>query len=312
MSITLVTYAYVQPGGAVPTCARESVSTDVESYLEAHVASLLKGATANGSSPPARFQSGDGEGRFQALLEGSDAEFLDAATQLAERLHKEMDNRAKRGFFVAMRSSDGQRARVAVLKLDVHGKSAATMARTRGRLTLEAVKDLLDIPGQLQKGAVFHDDRADSDIVVGDKLTETAFYFLRAIDVVQMSSAKQATAAIVSAVNQVAGRDRTVSVIRALESEQETTTEDFLARHPNLLEAPEQAQVAEALRVRKRPVARFDARNHLIEEVVSADGITIRGRATTLASKLQVSPNPQRGGWLILIEVDEEPRRKFR
>jgi hypothetical protein len=132
------------------------------------------------------------------------------------------------------------------------------MARTRGRPTLEAVTDLLDIPGQLQKGAVFRDDRADSDIVVGDKLTETAFYFLRAIDVVQMSNAKQAITAIVKAVEQVAGSDRASSVIEALEAEQETTLEDFLARHPDLLEGPEREQVSERLRVRKRPVDRFD------------------------------------------------------
>jgi hypothetical protein len=309
VAITIVTYSYVEPGGNPPTCALESVSADVESYLLAHVVRLLEGA-ANGSSPPARFQSADGKDRFQLLLEGSDGEFLQAAEQVAQRLHKEMDNRAKPGFFVAMRSREGQRTWATVLKLDIHAKSGAAMSRTGpGRPTFEAVKDLLDIPGQLQKGVVFRDDRGGSDIVVGDRLTETAFYFLRAIDAVQMSKPGQAISAVVNAVAKVAGPKRTVPVIRALETEQETTPEEFFARHPDLLEEHERAQVYDQLRVRRRPVDRFDARQHVLDEIVTADGITVRGRATTMADKLRVFERP--GGWRIEINVDEEPQHEF-
>jgi hypothetical protein len=310
VSIEIVTYSYVEPSQNPPTCALESVSADVESYLLSHVASLLEGA-AEGSSPPARFQSADGRDRFDVLLDGSDSQFLQAAEQVAQRLFKEMDNRAKAGFFVAMRSSEGQRMRAAVLKLDIHARSGASMSRTGpGRPTLEAVRDLLDIPGQLQKGAVFRDDRGGSDIVVGDKLTETALYFLRAIDVIQMSKSGQAVSAVVNAVAKVAGPQRAVPVIRALEKEQETSPEDFFARHSDLLDEQERVQVFDQLRVRKRPVDRFDARQHVLDEIITADGITVRGRATTIADKLDITKRP--GGWRIQIDLDEEPQHEFR
>ncbi len=310
MSILFVTYAYIEPAGDIPTCVPESVSSGVERYLLAHVASLLK-RVPDGSSPPARFQSADGKERFQALLEGSDSEFLEAAEQLAQRIYKEMDKRSKPGFFVALRSNEGQPIRAAVLKLDIQAKSAAAMARTgQGRMTLEAVKNLLEVPGQLQKGAVFRDDRPASDVVVGDRLTETALYFLRAIDVVQVSKPGQAVTAFVAAVASVAGSNRTIPVIQALESEeQEITPEDFFARHPDLLEEFERSRVYYQLRERKRPVDRFDARQVVIDEIVTADGITIRGRATALADKLRVEERP--GGWRIVIDVYEEPQREF-
>lgn len=310
MSILFVTYAYIEADGEVPVCARESISTQVESYLLAHVASLVKRAR-NGSSPPARFPSADGKSRFEALLEGSEDEFLECASQLAQRIRKEMDNRSKPGFFVALRSNEEERMRAAVLKLDIQAKSAAVMSRTgHGRMTLEAVHDLLENPGQLQKGAVFRDERPGSDVVVGDRLTETALYFLRAIDVVQISKSKQAVPAFVTAVANVAGPSRTIPIIRALETEEETTPEDFFARHPELLVESERSRVFYQLRIRKRPVDRFDARQVVINETVSADGITIRGRATVLADRLRIDERP--GGWRIMIDVNEEPQHEFR
>ncbi len=310
MSILFVTYTYIEPTGDIPTCVPESVSSGVERYLLDHVASLLK-RVPDGSSPPARFQSADGKERFQALLEGSESECLQAAEQLAQRVYKEMDKRSKPGFFVALRSDEEQRIRAAVLKLDIQTKSAAAMSRTgKGRLRLEAVKDLLEVPGQLQKGAVFRDDRPASDVVVGDRLTETAFYFLRAIDVVQVSKSGKAVTTFVAAVAGVAGPNRTIPVIQALEAEeQETTPEDFFARHPDLLEQNERSRVYYQLRERKRPVDRIDARQVVIDQIVTADGITIRGRATALADKLRVEERP--GGWRIVIDVNEEPQRDF-
>ncbi len=250
MSILFVTYTYIEPTGDIPTCVPESVSSGVERYLLDHVASLLK-RVPDGSSPPARFQSADGKERFQALLEGSESECLQAAEQLAQRVYKEMDKRSKPGFFVALRSDEEQRIRAAVLKLDIQTKSAAAMSRTgKGRLRLEAVKDLLEVPGQLQKGAVFRDDRPASDVVV-----------------------------------------------------------NFFARHPDLLEQNERSRVYYQLRERKRPVDRIDARQVVIDQIVTADGITIRGRATALADKLRVEERP--GGWRIVIDVNEEPQRDF-
>ena len=98
-----------------------------------------------------------------------------------------MDQRSKRGFFVAIRERTGRnQVRVAALKLDVHDEHAAAARLVGDELQLEAVQDLLDIPGELQKGAVYPDDRPHSEVIIVDKFERTALYFLRALEVQQI------------------------------------------------------------------------------------------------------------------------------
>jgi hypothetical protein len=307
VSIDLVSYAYVTPGGAPPRMVERATPADVRSYLDAHLDALIGQADA-GTISPAVFRSKDALGRFGQLSSGTRGEFLAASQELADRLHQRMDQRTKRGFFVTLRRS-GPTGHVAVLKLDVHDATAAAMRfDDEGEATLEAVKDLLDIPGELQKGALFPDSRSGSDVIVGDKLTITSLYFLDALDAEQHAAPGPATVDLLRLVQEVAPA-KAVAAATALETETRMSVNEFFERHPEVLDEVEKSEVLSRTRVRKRPIDEVDPGSYVLRETVQADGITIRGRALTIREKLRVFQRP--GGYRIQIDVDEEPRRQF-
>ena len=304
MALSRVTYAYVEQAGKVPSCKMRTASGDLERYLEAHVDDLVR-RRDDGRSPPSTCNSSDAQSRLERLLSGTDEEFLEAAQLLATRLQKEMDGRTKRGFFVALTQSNDGDNQAAVLKLDVNDELAATIGTdATGEPDLEAVKDILDIPGDLQKGAVFPDSRDDSDLTVGDKLPETSLYFLRALDVQQISSAGAGTKVLLKAVRDV-DPDRLLEVSRVLETETRTTPKDFFERHKEVIEPQISAQILDRLDHMRRPVRFIDPTERALVGSYKSDGLTIRGPMSALRM-VKITTRP--GGWRIQIDVTEKPR----
>lgn len=309
MAITLISYSYLEPGGTPPRMLERNVSANIRDYLEAHVDDMLA-RVDHGSIAPAVFMTTEGAERFEKLVTGTKADFLANAQALADRLHQRMDNRTKRGFFVALRRSNGSPL-AAVLKLDVHDAAAAAVRfDNAGEPTLEAVEDLLDIPGELQKGGIVPDQRPNSEVVVGDKLTLTSLYFLDALDVQQRAAPGPATAELVRVVQDVAP-DRAASVAQRLEVELERIpVVDFFETHSDLLEDHQRDEVLHRARLKRRPIEDVDPSSYVLRETVEADGIMIRGRAATLREKLTILDRPD--GFRIQIDVEERPRRRYK
>ena len=308
MAITLVSYSYLEPGGTPPMMLERAISSDILVYLDAHVSDLVA-RTSHGNIAPAVFRSGEGAKRFEKLNTGTRDEFLASAQSLADRLYERMDNRTKRGFFVALRKT-ADISYAAVLKLDVHD-SAAAAARfdSPSGATLEAVEDLLDIPGELQKGGVVPDPRDNSKIAVGDKLTITSLYFLDALDVQQRAIPGPATRDLVRVVQAIAP-DKADSVATTLELEPSMVSiDEFFEDHPDLLTTEQTTAVLERARAKRRPIEEVDPSSYVLRETIEADGITIRGRASTLREKARILNRP--GGFRIEIDVDEQPRRTY-
>lgn len=303
MTLGLVTYTYVEQGAATPTCTIRSATGDVADYLEAHADAIVEKASSN-STPPAKFLNRAAERRFQALATGTQTQFLATAQELAQRLQSEMDGRTKRGFFVALRRTVDKEAHACVMKLDVSDKAAASLQRRAGLPDLAAVKDLLDVPGQLQKGAVTPDPRATSDVIVGERFADTSQYFLRALEIVQFYSERDSISELIAAVSRVSP-DRVGAVLEQIDRSEPATAEDFFDRNPNLLEQSQVADVVGRLRQLKRPLQPLDARHVPIRRTIAADGITITGRPQDLASKVQIERTPD--GWRITINVTHQP-----
>ncbi len=310
MTLQYVAYAFVKPGGNLPRCQLHNVSGDVADYLLDHVRDLLKRAD-RGSSPPARFRRPEALQRFERLRTGSQAEFLAAANELTANLHTSMDQRSKRGFFVALVESDQQgERRAAVLKLDVHDERAAVVRQVGPDLELDAIRDLLDLPGELQKGAVHPDPRDDSDVVVGDKvIEETAQYFLRALEVQQMAPARLGPSMLLKVVADVAP-DRVQYVAEAVgEYAAPVTPQDLFAEHPDLLTTPQRTAVLAQLEEQPRPVRLMNPVEGPPRATVKSDGISITGPATQIDRR--VTWERRAGEWVIQVRVTEEPRRTY-
>jgi hypothetical protein len=197
------------------------------------------------------------------------------------------------------------------LKLDVKPTAGAAVSRgAGGRRRLEAVEELLDLPGELQKGAIVPDGRPDSEVVVGDRLPETSLYFLRGFEVRQVSAPGPAVKTLLNTVRQVAPKS-VGAVAAALDATpQATTVDQFLVDHGDLLDEPERAALEGRLEQVKRPIRLLDTRQHPTTRIVTADGVVIRGPASTLTTT-KLRWETRRGGFRILIDVDDEPTERW-
>lgn len=307
MPIGPVTYGYVANDRQAPLLALREVSVEVAEYLSQH-AQTLRGA-AEVKSPPARFDTPAHRGAFERLQMGTDEEFIVAAQELVHRLTSRMDGRSKRGFFVCFREirAEGIASEAVVLKLDVIEKAAAAIKHGAGEtLTLEAVRDLLELPGDLQKGAVFPDARQQSDVIVGDRLVETAQYFLDSIGAVEVQRPATAAAQLLKAVYREAGATVAVEAAAALRLGGETTPATFFDNHPTLLSDEQQEAVLGGLTSGKRTVESVGPVGMVLNQRIIADGITVTGPLDRMTNQVRVAENG--GRWEIVIAVSERPR----
>jgi hypothetical protein len=308
-----VAYAFVQPGGTMPQCKLRVVSPETAEYLVDHVRDLLRRMQrSSDSTPPALFRRPAARQRFEQLTTGSQVQFLAAAQQLTSSLHTAMDQRSKRGFFVALRElNDKGVRRSAALKLDVHDERAAVVRQTGPDLELESIRDLLDLPGELQKGAIHPDPRSDSDVVVGDKAGTdlTAQYFLRALEVLQISPARKGASVLISVVKKIAPA-RVAKVVEAISGyEGDVTPKKLFDEHRDVLSAAEREAVLKSLDEQPRPVRVMNPVEGPPKATVRADGISITGPAAEVDRRVKV--DRRAGEWVIEIHVSEEPRRTY-
>lgn len=310
MQLSRVAYAFVDAGGAVPAPQITTVSPDIADYLEDHRADVVERAST-GRVAEAVFTNPTATARFSALAHGSDADFTNAATSLAQRLHARMDGRTAKGFFVAATFRHQNQVEAMVLKLDATDRKLAAIGGTAHSPTLESVEDLLDVPGELQKGAVYPDPRPYSEVCVGDKNRETSLYYLDAIEVVQRELPGRAVASLLHVANEV-DPQHTEALTRHLETVTgRTPVSSILAGVTPPIPAPTRSQIESRLANKRRPVTDADPTDHATMGIVSADGIVIRGAAARIRDGVRWRPNPTSTGYIIEIEVAQQPSRSF-
>jgi hypothetical protein len=90
----------------------------------------------------------------------------------------------------------------AALKLEVVTPNSAVLERLEtGEEVLEGATNVLDAPGQLQKGALVDDPRPQSDVIIGDRLAQDALYFPRAFGIRAEQRPVHAAADLVAALD---------------------------------------------------------------------------------------------------------------
>lgn len=312
VAISLVTWAMVSVGDPLAELVLENVDEEADQYLVEHMDDLEGRAMR---SPPTNFVGNVDRARFDLLLRGSDEEFLATAQDLAGRLLGEMRDSRQAGLFVAARSTatNGQQ-RAAVVKLQVVAPHTGYLRRTRGRVRLRAVKAALNMPGELQKGALYPDPRSSSAVVVGDQLDVGALYFLRAVGVRQDQSPKAAVAALYSAVKvrvphaeetvaaSISGR-RPESVSKALDG----LVEDL----PEL--APMRPEIEAELRGQRRPPVALDPdRASSLKRMISGNGIEIAGPVAAMRARVEDPSQLDDGRWQVVVTFDSKPSDRIR
>ncbi|HEX8647959.1 MAG TPA: hypothetical protein VF715_13785 [Thermoleophilaceae bacterium] len=285
MAIDLMSVSNVSRTGPVPTCTDQSPPSMVEQFLEEHVDKLRSKAAEDGTGP-ASFDGSHGKADFQALLTGSKADFMKAAQHLATELHTAMGKtgNAADGTFVVLRLDGGSTA--AVLKLQVISPHGGYLDAQQ---QIQAIENLLDVPGGLQKGAVVPDPRKDSDVIVGDKLgADASLYFLQALGVRQHQTASAGALSLMRIASEVMpGKHAEIAqAVAAAQNQPVKTLIDKL--EPT---AAERVQLSRRLNEERRPIVKVDSTGVRLTRTLSGDGIEIKGPVTEMDKRVKIDGN---------------------
>lgn len=310
MKLLRVAYAFVESGGTVPGPVVASLPNELKIYLNDHRESLVERAQT-GKLAEAQFANAVAKSRFEKIATGSNADFLTEATTLAQRLHSRMDARSRRGFFVAATYVNDLKPQSMVLKLDANPKTLAAIGGTTANPILESVDNLLDVPGELQKGAVYPDPRPNSTVCVGDKNRETSLYYLDAIEVTQRELPGKGIAMLLKAVEELAPT-HLEPVTKALEKFKSriSSTKVLQAVSP-AIPADIQAAVIDRLAGLRRPVFDVNPIDHATRGSIDVDGIIISGPASRIRDDVQWIPDPNGSGFIIQVRVAYKPFKRY-
>lgn len=313
MQITHMTYARVAQHAVPAPMVDRPRDPGVDAFLIDHIHALT-GMATTGKSPCAHFTNPDAKTEFDKLRNGTDQQFLDAAGWLTSQLIAEMDGRTKPGLLVCLRVEDDSKLSAAALKLQVVTPNAAVLeALDSGEEVLAAAKNVLEAPGDLQKGALVDDPRdPDSEVIIGDALTNDALYFPRAFGIRTEQRAKDGGADLLNTLSSQLDAATVATVAAALPSYPPGSPTQVLDAAsndvPELTPDVRDATVA-ALRAQNRPVTNIST-DAPLKQTVTADGIMITGSVTSMQA-VDITERPG-GGYRITIDVSEQPQRRYK
>jgi hypothetical protein len=309
LDISHMTYARVAVGASPGYPELHTVDTRIADFLSDHINDLLVQATKDGASPPARFGDGEAQALFRNLHNGTDEKFLESAHTLATRLISAMNGRMSEGLLVALRAETEANGRIAgLLKLQVVAEHGAVLQKLEsGELELSAVSDMLEKPGDLEKGALVATSLPDGEVYCADRLSAAARYFPEAFGIRIFAKRAAATRAFFDIAYQIA-EDHIPRIAEAWHTLQSGPTREVLAELGE--KVPEitpglQDEMVEALETAPRPVVRLDTTRE-VKETYKIGEITLSGPIDEIRQRVKMSQKPD-GGWRITIDSPEKP-----
>jgi len=315
MRITHMTFAAVAHDATpVPPELRE-VDEGINAFLRDHIQELRAMTRKRGTSP-GRFTDPEAKALFRDLFTGSDDGFLAAAGSLTKRLIARMDARAANGLLICLRGGDGSDRYGGVLKLQVVAPNAAVLKKlASGEIQLSAIQDLLDKPGDLQKGALSTSWLPEDHIMIGDQLGQDARYFPEAFAIKVFARPTEAVAGLITAIDEIAPALVT-PVAAALPGVAAGDAPDVLGslgREIPELTASLQAEIADTLAKQPRPVAHIDT-GRPATETIRAGEIRITGPVAEMRQRVRIEQNEGTAAesWTITIDSQSEPRSTLR
>jgi hypothetical protein len=312
VNLLRMTYSRVNGDSAPAVSSLRPLEAGVEAFLGEHVAELLK-LGAQGDTAPAHFIEDGLADLFADLESGTDEGFLNAASTLTSRVHERMDGRTSPGLLLCATMEHAGTRHATVLKLRVVAEQGAVLARLdSGEEVLSAVTDVLERPGELQKGVVTPDARVSSEAILTDKLGVTSLYFPEALGLRQEQKGDAALASLLTAIasHNPAAAESAAEHMPQVTSQTIVGVLTELGNHIPALTAEVQQQVVEQLSNQPRPVLSIDSQRP-VRGVVTAGTLKITGPFASVRN-IDWSRDPESDDWIITVRADAPPERKFK
>jgi len=304
-----MTLAKVAHGASPDPLELLEIDNGVNAFLGDHITGLREMAVKR-KTPPGRFTDHEAQHLFGDLFAGADVSFLAAAGTLTKRLIARMDGRTAPGLLICLRALDNQERYGGVLKLQVVAPNAAVLEQlAAGKVKLSAVQDLLDKPGDLQKGAISTSWLRDDRILVGDQLNHEAAYFPAAFGIMIYGRPAGAVAELLTVIDAIEP-GLAESIARALPGVRSGEPQDVLAglaQSVHELTDSIQADILEGLAQRPRPIGYIDT-TRPATETIKAGPITITGPVPDMRKYVRISRRDEET-WTVVVEAEDQPRR---
>jgi hypothetical protein len=303
-----MTYSLVKQGVEVPLPRMQSIK-EVSGFLGDHVGKLLENVQAADAAPAGRFVDSLHQQSFRSLHNGTTEDFLAAYHQLAQDLVNLMTNATASGLLVALRVDTETDGIVAgVLKLEVVAPNGAALhLGDGGDVRLEAVKDMLDRPGNLQKSALVASRLPDERVFCGDRLYPQSKYFPDALGIRTHPRPRVAMKSFYDAVwtvePQLAGPIAAAAPTCG-SGPVSHVLEELGSKVPELT-SPLQAAITEQLQALPHAVFELDP-SRLIKGTYKIGEVTITGPIDEIGQLVRVSQLSDKR-WQLIIESDVEP-----
>lgn len=309
INIHHVTYIRVGAGLSPRQPELQVIEPQVADFLRAHVDDLIDKATKDDATPPAQFTDSETQELFRHLHTGSEAEFLKSTSQLAALLIARMNGRTAEGLLLALRATHRSGTVAGLLKLQVVAERGAVLERLEnGGLQLSAVKDLLEKPGDLQKGALVTSALPAGQVYCADKLTQAAQYFPDAFGIRIYAKPSAATKAFFDAAQDLVP-DLVAPIAQRWPTLQPGTVREVLAELSETLPGLEpqlQVEMIETLEHAARPVLRLDTKRR-VKETLKAGDVTISGPIEAMRQHVATTQT-ETGEWQTLVKSEDEPK----
>lgn len=312
VEISRMAYARVATNAVPLAPVLRDINEGVNAFLADHIHDLRE-LTESRRTQPGRFIDASAQDLFRSLLYDEESGFLAAADTLTKRLIGAMDRRANPGLLICLRATDESSIIAGVLKLQVVAEHGAVLERLdTGEEVLSAVTDMLDKPGDLQKGALVSSALAENQVMTGDRLIPDAAYFPNAFGIQIYSRPSQAAGQLLDVVAETKP-DLAPAVAARLPSIPPGEVRDVLAalgqQVPGLTRDV-QATVTDALAHRPRPVGMVDTSKTSTMRIKIGD-ITISGPTASMLRNTRVQ-GPATSGWQVVVAGTEEPKTSYR
>jgi hypothetical protein len=314
LEVTQMTYARVATDAAPAYPELRPIDTGINDFLADHIRDLRQ-LTVTRQTQPGRFVDEEAQALFRSLRYDKTPEFLATVDSLMKRLIDKMDHRARPGLLICLRANEGSDLIGGALKLQVVAEHGAVLERLdSGDEVLSAVTDLLDKPGELQKGALVMSTLPEGQVLTGDRLTgQDAIYFPTAFGIQLYARPSESVGELLDAV-EARAPELVAPVAAALPSVPPGAPEAVLAglgsRIPEL-DGSCQADVVQQLEHRRRPVGMIDTGRRSREQIKIGE-ITISGPIDAMRQYARINHLHEQQRWQVVVEGTAEPKRSHR
>lgn len=315
MNISLTTLSLVAHDAPLRAPHLEKdIEGKVQEFFVDHIGALREMSEHDDAPPPARFIDPEAQELFQTLHMGGTSEFLSSARILTKRLIGNMNKRTTRGLLACVRGEEGGSNRTtAILKLEIDPSNGTMLEElASGDIRLSTVTNVLEQPGDLQKGILVMSDMPAEEVICGDTLSHQARYFPEAFGIQVFARPSRGPSAFLKA---VARHDAQLAgpVAAALPRVRPGTPREVVTELADLVPALDpqtQEEIIDTLEQAPRPITRLDTAKQ-VTAVIEQDGITIKGPAQVISQGVKLRETAE-GSWEAVVHFNNPPEIIYR